>query len=406
MNPKATRGNNKKEIAFIICTNDEDYLNECKKYIERLIIPNGYTVSLLAVENALSMTSGYNEGMHSSDARYKVYLHQDVFIINRNFISDMLDCFNSDEEIGMMGVAGAKKLPQNADGWRSLNVGGAISIGTFADFGYGAVNSGETKDREIVEFIDGLLIATSYDIDWDERIEGFHFYDVSQCVKFRNEGLKIVVTKQLNKPWTVHDEGPLNLKTYIEGMKNFCRFYPDFYYENGNVPDNSKIYELCEETAIKLEELFNNGQYNAVFQTLNELGNAIYFNQNLLIMYFLLEINNLEKMFGNNVFANYYGLTFKNIKCEYAKLRWYVIDNVFNDMPVDELVTELLCKRYSLIALAVAGLHCLPIENYDFFDSIGKCIEKNRLMSYEEWLNLVKTIREYERKSLPSAEGI
>ncbi|MCM1185103.1 MAG: glycosyltransferase family protein [Lachnoclostridium sp.] len=29
------------EIAFIICTNDEDYMNECRFYIEQLNVPAG-----------------------------------------------------------------------------------------------------------------------------------------------------------------------------------------------------------------------------------------------------------------------------------------------------------------------------------------------------------------------------
>ena len=36
------------------------------------------------------MTSGYNNAMKKTDAKYKVYLHQDVFILNHNFLMDIL----------------------------------------------------------------------------------------------------------------------------------------------------------------------------------------------------------------------------------------------------------------------------------------------------------------------------
>lgn len=54
---------------------------------------------------------GYNAGMQASDAKYKVYLHQDTLILNRNFISDLLQVFNSDKAIGMLGVLGMEKVP-------------------------------------------------------------------------------------------------------------------------------------------------------------------------------------------------------------------------------------------------------------------------------------------------------
>ena len=78
-----------KKIDIIVCGNNKEYLDEQRKYIENLIIPNGMQLDILVVEGAKSMTSGYNEGMANSDAKYKIYMHQDTFIVNRNIISDL-----------------------------------------------------------------------------------------------------------------------------------------------------------------------------------------------------------------------------------------------------------------------------------------------------------------------------
>ena len=75
---------NSNKIAFIICTNDELYFNECLHYINHLSIPEGFTVDVISIENAEYMTKAYNEAMNQSDAKYKVYMHQDVFILNKN----------------------------------------------------------------------------------------------------------------------------------------------------------------------------------------------------------------------------------------------------------------------------------------------------------------------------------
>ena len=70
---------NDHKFCFIICTNNDLYLNECLHYIDHLVIPEGYEVDVLTIQDAISITTGYNEGMHASDAKYKIYMHQDVF---------------------------------------------------------------------------------------------------------------------------------------------------------------------------------------------------------------------------------------------------------------------------------------------------------------------------------------
>ena len=74
---------NQNKFAFIICSNNETFLNECITYINLLEVPQDYEIELLTITDAPCITSGYNEGMSSTDAKYKIYLHQDVFLLNR-----------------------------------------------------------------------------------------------------------------------------------------------------------------------------------------------------------------------------------------------------------------------------------------------------------------------------------
>lgn len=73
------------KICFVMCVNDDAYAAEAVWYIRRLKIPDGYCVEWQCVKGAVSMTAGYNEAMKNSDARYKVYLHQDVMILEPDF---------------------------------------------------------------------------------------------------------------------------------------------------------------------------------------------------------------------------------------------------------------------------------------------------------------------------------
>ena len=60
---------NPNKICFIICSNNIQYTSECIHHISLLHVPDGYCIDVLTIEKARSMTSGYNEGMHATDAK-------------------------------------------------------------------------------------------------------------------------------------------------------------------------------------------------------------------------------------------------------------------------------------------------------------------------------------------------
>lgn len=223
---------NEKKICFIICTNSQLFLEECIFYLRHLNVPSGYEVDIVTIHDAKSMTSGYNEGMHATDAKYKIYMHQDVFILNRNFIQDILDIFNANPLIGMIGLVGAEKMPENGIMWATTRYGNL--------YGMDAVEEEQGVDYQryqyslendafhVVEVIDGLLMATAYDIPWREDIfDGWDFYDASQSMEFRRRGYYIVTPVQ-KEPWCVHDDG------HVLSMWNYDKYRKKFLKEYGN----------------------------------------------------------------------------------------------------------------------------------------------------------------------------
>lgn len=213
---------NEKKFCFILCVNHERYAEEAVFYLNRLNVPHGFEIEVCTVWEADSMTAGYNEGMSNSDAKYKIYMHQDVFIINPDFLYELLSIFE-DEKIGMLGIVGSPKLPQSGVMWFGERVGKLIS-----NNGYYSENVVLTEINEEyveVEAVDGLLMATQYDIPWRADVfKKWDFYDVSQCMEFRNAGYKIVVPR-MEKPWIIHDNGMLNLTSYYEERKKFVDEY-------------------------------------------------------------------------------------------------------------------------------------------------------------------------------------
>ena len=53
------------------------------------------------------MASAYNRAL-SYPAKYKVYIHQDTYLINRDMFSTLISLFKENEKLGLIGVAGAQ----------------------------------------------------------------------------------------------------------------------------------------------------------------------------------------------------------------------------------------------------------------------------------------------------------
>lgn len=217
-------GINRNKFCFIICVNDERYMNECQLYINRLRVPDGYSVEVMPVYNAKSMAEGYNRGMNASDAKYKIYLHQDVFIINTNFLCDILNIFKNNWKVGMIGVIGSQKLSPSAVMDFGPRVGNLYSYDN-ENVNFDGYEFKKEDGLYEVEAINGLIMATKENIPWREDLfDGWEFYDVSQSFEYRKKGYKVVVPEQ-RKPWCVHDNDFTSQWFYDKYRKIFMEEY-------------------------------------------------------------------------------------------------------------------------------------------------------------------------------------
>lgn len=205
-----------------MCSNNEQYEREALYYISRLTIPKGYQAESIVIREASGIAAGYNKAMQSSDAKYKVYLHQDTFIVEKNFIEKILKIFEN-AQIGMLGMVGTLKLPPNGVMWYAPCIG-KIFVADADDTWCnepGVVQGA----YQTVETIDGLLMATQYDIRWREDIfQGWDFYDASQSKEFERNGYQVVVPA-MESPWCIHDCGYNNLTNYWTERKKFLQEY-------------------------------------------------------------------------------------------------------------------------------------------------------------------------------------
>ena len=331
---------NDRKVAFIIATNDEQYLGECIYYINRLTVPDGFETDVIAVREANSICEAYNAAMHSSDARYKVYLHQDVFIINTNFIRDMTDTFAIDHSIGMLGVIGAENMPNDAYVVNSWDSGGTLLFN--GDNG-GIRMHGNKKPLKYVSCIDGMLMITNHDIEWREDIfDGWDFYDLSQSMEFRKAGYKIAVPDQ-KSPWCMHDLAYLSVGRYNYYRKIFCKEYGlctefdnDLLFMDELDKNLERVHQITKLAGRDIEhgrfaEAGNKLEYIKIFRAFLDNGSAL--------LRTMLTIHGEETLDGVQCFMKP-GESIEELKRKYIDLKFLLYRAQF-DCPKEDYIPAL-----------------------------------------------------------------
>ncbi len=268
---------NDKKMAFIICVNDMQAYLECKFYLDHLVVPEGYETDIITIEDAPSMAAGYNMGMQSTDAKYKVYMHQDVLILNEMFISDMVKVFDLDEEIALIGMIGSKHLSDDAKMVSRWNTGKVLHNVRTGKLEFEM----DDKFYQEVEAVDGLLLATQMDTPWREDVfDGWDYYDISQCAEFLRKGKKIAVPNQ-HVPWVWHDALYSKMADYDKYTKRFVKEYTDihhFVYEP--VPKRIQEFnDLKEEMRQNMFSIVENGNRTElvdIFQIQDNRGYLVF----------------------------------------------------------------------------------------------------------------------------------
>ena len=214
------------KIAFITCVNSEDWYSECRLYLESLELPDGMTAEFLPIRGAASMAAGYNQGMMASDAKYKVYLHQDTLVVNKHLAADLLSIF-ADESIGLVGVIGCRSLPRSGVWWDGMRTYGRVLHACEPESVVDSHCMEPQGAYQAVEAVDGLFLATQYDLRWREDLfTGWHLYDTSECMEMQRHGRKVVIPNQSADFWCIHcpKEKPL-AASYKKYQKAFLREY-------------------------------------------------------------------------------------------------------------------------------------------------------------------------------------
>ena len=211
------------KICLITAVNRPEEYNRSLRSWKKIRVPMSMTLESRVVQDATSLTEAYQAAMESSDAKYKVYVHQDVEIVDSAFFETMIREFQAQPKLGIAGVVGCIQLPSTAVWWEGYLIGAICddSSGEFLSYLYYR----NTQHTLPAEALDGVLLATQQDIPWrTDLFNGWHCYDLSQCMEFRRAGYFAGVLPQ-REAACVHRCGHVPMEGFEEARQKFIQEY-------------------------------------------------------------------------------------------------------------------------------------------------------------------------------------
>ena len=193
------------QIAVIVYKTTDTPSDEISQMLKHLNVPKGFRPTAHIINDANRWTA-HNRVMKVSDAKYKVYIDDRTELLNENMLIDLIELFQSDRSIGMIGCSGSIELSTSGNTYQSVNRCGTLYIGPNKFRFKGDMPKAAYQE---VEVLDGFMLATQYDIDWrDDLFDENSFGDAAQCIEFRRKGYKCVVARQ-EQPWLWYREESL-----------------------------------------------------------------------------------------------------------------------------------------------------------------------------------------------------
>lgn len=188
---------NKNKISFIYLSDNNLLVQESIKYVKALNVPEGMEVEIITIEKSDNIIDGFNEAIVLTDAKYKVYLQHDALIINKNFLSDILNIFLENIQLGMIGVIGYKE--EEKDIHFGKIYGKCSDKMELHEFNH------ITNSYESVDVISEFIMITQYDIPITQiETDNYSKHNILHCKQLRELGYEIGVCKQ-EKPWLLYD---------------------------------------------------------------------------------------------------------------------------------------------------------------------------------------------------------
>ena len=189
-------------ISVIICSINDSFARQVQKNIAETI---GVVWEPIIIDNTKSpesITKVYNEGANKAQYDIVCFVHEDVLFQSKNWGVKLLNHFESDINLGLIGIAGSKYKSKTLSGWFTgfsefdcCNITHLDSTNLQEKIYFNP--SPECRSQEVV-VLDGVFLCSPKKV-WqevkfnDSLLTGFHLYDLDFSFRVA-ERYKVIVT--------------------------------------------------------------------------------------------------------------------------------------------------------------------------------------------------------------------
>lgn len=221
-------------LSIIICSRTQTISSNLSENIKNTV---GCEYELIGIDNSINQYSifeAYNIGIEKSIGEYLCFIHDDIFIQTMNWGKVIEEIFLLNSLVGLLGIAGGKVKTKMPSTWWDGGENALRLKQHHKNKKQEIWNQGfDNFDMVEVAAIDGVFMAMRRDerITFDERLKGFHNYDLYLSLKHHILNKKVIVT---NRIFLEHfSEGSINKSWYLSSSL-FHKLYKKYLPVNIN----------------------------------------------------------------------------------------------------------------------------------------------------------------------------
>lgn len=258
-------------ISVIYCTRTTN-----PEHKEHLIKSSGLHKNIEVIEiinNGESLTKAYNRGLKQAKNDIVVFCHDDLTIETKQWGNKLIRLFEKNPEFGVIGVAGSKNMPESGQWWVDpKKMYGRVAHTHEGKTWLSSYSDDLGQDLEEVVVCDGVWFSVNKSKikkEFNESVEGFHFYDITFAFENYLEGVKVGVTTAIrinhqsigmtNEAWeqnrvtfseTFKENLPANIKRILRKNEKLKIIFGSISFNKATNKDKTML-----ELATKLRKL-------------------------------------------------------------------------------------------------------------------------------------------------------